>query len=222
MLVIFTHELKTPLNAIINFSSYIGRNLQKELTPKRINKLIDLSNQIELNGQSLLSQINNLLDISKMKNNKMPHNLQQLDFKKFVEKILNKYSGMYGKKVTSNLEEGVIFTDEKSLLSVVDNVFSNALKYSQTQIKVELKYENDTFCLEIEDDGCGVEENEYEKIFELFEQTDKTVLTREHEGTGIGLYIVKLLCNRLNYNIDVSKSTLGGAKFCIAGKVKGN
>lgn len=222
MVVIFTHELKTPLNAIINFSSYIARNLKKELTPKRVNTLIDLSTQIELNGHGLLSQINNLLDISKMKNNKMPLSLREINLKNFINDILNKYSGMYRKKVNSVLEEGIIFSDENSLLSIVDNIYSNSLKYSNSQILVTLKYKDELFYLKIEDNGCGVEEYEYEKIFELFEQTDKTVLTREHEGTGIGLYIVKLLCDKLSYNINVSKSILGGASFCVTGKIKGN
>jgi signal transduction histidine kinase len=221
MVVIFTHELKTPLNAIISFSSYIGRNLNKELTPKRVNKLIELSKQIELNGHGLLSQINNLLDISKMKNNKMPLNLKDIDLKEFINSILNKYSGMYGKMVTSNLDDGVVLSDENSLLSIIDNIYSNALKYSNSKILLTLKYDKDMFFLNIEDDGRGIPECEHGKIFELFEQTDETVLTREHEGTGIGLYIVKLLCDRLNYGIAINNSNLGGANFCISGKIKG-
>jgi len=220
MVIIFTHELKTPLNAIINFSAYINRNLKKELTPKRIDKLCDLSKQIELNGYGLLTQINNLLDISKMKNNKLPLNQSDIELKSFIKSILNKYSGMYGKKVSSDLEEIMVFSDANSLLSIFDNIFSNALKYSRSNILVTLKSQGDNFVINIEDDGRGINEDEREKVFELFEQTDETVLTREHEGTGIGLYIVKLLCDKLNYTIDISTSKLGGADFCIVGKLK--
>jgi signal transduction histidine kinase len=155
-----------------------------------------------------------------MKNDNFVLHIQEIELKTFIEKLTQKYSGMYGKNVILELSDGVVFSDEGSLLKIIENIYSNAIKYSKQSVKVKLKYENDMFHLHIEDDGRGIKESEREKIFELFEQTDNTVLTREHEGTGIGLYIVKLLCDKLKYSIAIDRSKLGGADFYIKGQIK--
>ncbi|MEA3354224.1 MAG: HAMP domain-containing sensor histidine kinase [Campylobacterota bacterium] len=217
MLLIFTHELKTPLNAVINFADYINRGLQGKLTRKKIDRYIELSEIIKINGEVLLDEINTLLDIAKIKENRMVFNIDTVDLNSMINHSVYKYKMLYNKDVISSIDEVTIQTDKKSFEHIFENLFSNALKYSTSLVKVSLNSDNNKFILIVEDDGEGIEEDQRSKIFEIFEQTEETVLTRKKEGTGIGLYIVKLICDHFQYNIEGGKSKLGGAKFTISG-----
>lgn len=217
MLLIFTHELKTPLNAIINFADHINRGLKKPLSRKKVNRYIELSEIIKINGEVLSNEINTLLDISKIKENRMVFNTEKISLDEIISHLVHNYKLLYSKKVQSNIETIEIIGDKKSIIHIFENIYSNALKYSRTEVKISLKEDENNFYLEVEDDGDGIKESQREKIFEIFEQTEETTLTREKEGTGIGLYIVKLLCTHFDYNIEITTSVLGGAKFCIIG-----
>lgn len=219
MLLIFTHELKTPLNAIISFSNHINRGLQKEkISQKKIDKFIELSNLIKVNGEVLLSEITTLLDVAKIKENKMTYLKEEISLDSLLNKIINKYKYLYSKMVCSEIDTLNISTDANAFNHIFENLYSNALKYSNSKVNIELKTIDDEFELIVEDDGKGIDLKDKNRVFELFEQTEDTTLTREKEGTGIGLYIVKLLCDELNYKIEVEKSHLGGAKFILRGK----
>ncbi len=222
MMILFTHELKTPLNAIINFSSYMNRNLKKEITPRRVEKFLELSDSIRKNGTILLSEITDLLDVSKIKNNKMTYEFISLDLSQYVDEIVSDYKTLYDKKVDTAIDNVGIISDKAAIWHLVGNLYSNALKYSKSKVFIELKKDKNNFIFTIEDDGFGIKKENKEKIFEMFEQDDKNILTREKEGTGIGLYLVKLLCNDLDYSIQLQESEkLGGAKFILTGDING-
>jgi len=126
---------------------------------------------------------------------------------------------MYNKKTTLSLNSGDIYTDINSITTIIENIYSNALKYSNENIDISFVIEDDSFILSIEDDGIGICDDQKGKIFELFVQNESDVLTRKNEGTGVGLYLVKLLSDEMDYKIEVNRSTLGGAKFSIKGKI---
>ena len=218
MLLIFAHELKTPLNAIINFAGHINRGLQKNITRKKIDKYIELSELIKVNGELLLSEITTLLDISKIKEHKMNFTIEKIALNDILDHIIYKYKLLYSKNVLSSIDIVEVTGDKSSFIHIFENLYSNALKYSKDKVNISLTQDEENFYITIEDDGIGIKHNEYKKVFELFEQTEETVLDREKEGTGVGLYIVKLLCDKFKYNIEISTSVLGGAKFCISGK----
>ena len=218
MLLIFTHELKTPLNAIINFADHINRGLQKPLSRKKVDRFTELSEIIKINGEVLLNEINTLLDIAKIKEQRMVFNKESISLTEIISHLVHNYRLLYNKEVIDNIDDVTIVSDKKSIIHVFENLYSNALKYSRSKVEITLNEDDERFVLTIEDDGLGIEESQREKIFEIFEQTDETVLTREKEGTGIGLYIVKLLSEQFDYKVEVSTSYLGGAKFSITGK----
>jgi two-component system sensor histidine kinase RstB len=97
------------------------------------------------------------------------------------------------------------------------NLYSNALKYSKSKIKIILdQNDKNEFSITIEDDGQGILKKDREKIFMMFEQINSEVLTRETKGTGIGLYTVKYFSELSNLDIQVDDSeNLGGAKFVL-------
>jgi len=221
MIAIFTHELKTPLHAIINFSEYIHKNIHKELTPKRIEKISELAHKINSNGLAQSAQIETLLDVSKYKAGKIIFNKSFIEPKRIIDAIVHRYQSMYEKEVTFQLENISMMWDKKAFHMLFENIFSNALKHSSSKVHVTFfRIEREQFILSIEDDGEGIKEEERSKIFGQFEQLDAAMLERQKAGTGLGLYLVKLILDNSDSDINVGESELlGGASFKIKGRI---
>jgi len=218
LLTVFTHELKTPLNSIINFSNYIQKHLAKEEFAKR-DTLLEQISEINTGGWFMLDMINNLMEAIKLKNSTIELDIIELSVNSVIETILIKYTGKLASKNLQKVydKDLLIFSDETRLTQIVDNIISNAIKYSNSEILIDLTTTQNEFALEIIDDGEGfVDKN---KVFGLFEQSDENSMTRTASGTGVGLYIVKQLCDRMGYKIEILDSEkLCGARVIIRGK----
>lgn len=215
-LTIFTHELKTPLNSIINFSQYVSKHLAQESFPKK-ERLLTQVEEINRSGRLMLEMISNLMEAIKLKDANISLNIEPLEIINICNSI--KKIALNPKNIEVELlgNQVAIYSDETRLRQIVDNIFSNALKYAASKVQIAVEQEDDLFRLEIMDDGEGFSDAEH--LFNLFEQSDADSLTREATGTGVGLFIVKQLCDRMSYDIELTKSeTLGGAKVVVRGK----
>ncbi|MEA3314658.1 MAG: PAS domain-containing sensor histidine kinase, partial [Campylobacterota bacterium] len=217
-IMLFTHELKTPLNAILSYSSYINRNINKELTPKKIEKISQLVKNIEGNGTSLLSIITSMLDISKFKHNALDVHNEKFNISSLVKDKVKLYDALHTKKITLNIEDNIeVFTDVKSINHIVENLLSNAIKYSSNNISITIENNQDNISFVIEDDGVGIDEESLEKVFKLFSQKSDGRDDKEKTGTGIGLYLVNILVNLNKFSIEIKKSKdLNGACFRLS------
>jgi len=215
-LVLFTHELKTPLNAIINFNNYVISNIEKSTINKK-EKLINLLTLSKDNASYMLTVVNNLLDVAKLKSNKVKFNYTNFNLNNSIKEVVNNYSSLIDKNgldVILNFDaEIIIKSDELRVVQIISNIVSNAIKYGNKTILITLSKKNRGFLLSIADDGIGIKDKT--RVFEMYEQ-DNTNLLKKEEGTGIGLYMVKLLCNNLKINYEVQDSkTLGGTNFIL-------
>lgn len=221
---LFTHEVKTPLNAILNFSEFITKVIdKKEINEVNKDKISTLSKRIHRAGMTQLEIINNLLKFSQVQVGRLIADKTELNYKELIVPIIEQYEGQFNKEVTYNIPDDFIaFMDPKICTMIFQNLYSNALKYSQSKVHVEVEVRDDSFQLRIEDDGKGISEAQKEKIFELFEQThEESIQVMEKIGTGIGLHTVKLLLDICEKTIDVEKSQrLGGASFVITGQIE--
>lgn len=217
-LMLFTHELKTPLNAIISYSSYINRNINKQLTPKKIEKISQLIRNIEANGSSLLSTITSMLDISKFKHNALEINKERINFSKLITDKVELYGALSNKNITLNIGNNIeIFSDSNSVDHIFENLLSNAIKYSNNNISISIESNENYVSLIVEDDGLGIDYKNVEKIFKLFGQQSDGRDDKEKTGTGIGLYLVSILVNLNKFSIDITKSKdLNGACFRVS------
>jgi len=222
MISIFTHELKTPLNAIINFSEYIYKNITKELTPARIEKIEKFSQKVLNNGKIQYDMIETMLEAATVKAGKINVIKKDESIKAMIAPVINRYEGVYSKKIIKEIEDFEIFVDRKLCTIVFSNLLSNALKYSKSTVLVKIAKFANTFEMRIEDDGPGIPIEQQEKIFDMFTQTNnKDVLKMEYIGSGIGLYTVSQLVVLCERKIVVGNSTrLGGASFMVRGKIK--
>lgn len=219
-LVIFTHELKTPLNAVITFSDYINNELKDK--GKDFEELVELAGTIRQSGLFMLETVDALLELGRLKANKLNFRFEQGSLSPLIERSISQNSVLIANHnlvVEKNLACDLPVTiDSIHLLKVINNLLSNAIKYSQSKILITTQCDGKKFEINIEDDGEGIDPVNREKIFELFEQADDSHLTRKAKGTGIGLHFVKLLCQEMRCTIVCDESpTLKGARFRIVG-----
>ncbi len=226
-LILFTHELKTPLNAIINFNSYMIDSL-KECQSEKKDKLINLATLSKDNANYMLNIVNNLLDIAKLKSGKIKFNYKILSINDMIKEVIDEFSSLIDKKdmeVIFNFKSDcMIKSDELRFKQVVANIISNAIKYGNKKIFITLDkcmQDDLKFRLSIADDGSGIKDKK--KVFEMYEQDNENILHKE-EGTGVGLHMVKLICDGLHIDYKIEDSRiLGGTNFILSEKLrKGN
>lgn len=224
-LVLFTHELKTPLNAIINFSKYLLNHINKEtINSVPLPKRKHLLEQILNSATTMLGDVTNILEISRIRSHKLNYIYTIFNFKKLIREVILAHSALSeenGVEITFDCNgEPFITSDRKRVEQALANILSNAIKYSFGKVAIELVSDKQNVQVIIEDNGEGVEDKE--SIFELFEQSGKGLLKKEQKGTGIGLNFVKLICKDLQFEYKLEKSQkLGGLKFILSKQIQG-
>lgn len=197
-----SHELKTPLNAIIGFSQYL-------ITYEKLSdEQLDIVSNIEASSQYLLEMIHGILDIAKIESGKMDVNLSQCDCLSLLQECFNmlepladdkglSFEFKHEKYAISTLE-----TDVKIFKQIVLNLLSNAIKYTQTgSVILELSSE-EGLLVRVRDTGIGIEAEEMGKLFKEFSRIDNT-LSSKQKGTGLGLSLSKKLAHLIGGDIKL-------------------
>ena len=215
-----SHEIKTPMNAIIGFSESLVNepNFNAEMARKDIE-------HIYAAGGNLLEIINNILDISKIETGE-----ETLDEKEYslasiileLHSIIDSRLANGKVKFITNIAQNLpskLYGDKTKVFQVLLNVLSNAVKYTEVgRIELALEgsidYEYVNFHFRISDTGLGIKREDYDKLFEKFSRLDSAT-QNEIEGTGLGLLITKKLVNLLNGRIWFDSIYGAGTNFYI-------
>ncbi|MFT5661888.1 MAG: PAS domain S-box-containing protein, partial [Sulfurimonas sp.] len=216
-LVVFTHELKTPLNAIINFTKYIKKQVQtpENINPEKCSKLLD---SVLSNAFDMLDNVTQILEVSKLSTGKLIYSYSLFNANELLSHTIKKFDSLIDAnniKVTfiSN-KETFIYSDEHRVKQIISNVLSNAIKYGKDEIKITMSRESDLTKISIEDNGLGIKNKE--EVFNLYSQEDEVLLSRRGQGTGVGLYFLKLLSQDLKIDYKVEDSDYDtGTKFTL-------
>ena len=221
-----SHELRTPMHAIMGYVELL-EDEDDELTTQEKSKIIS---SLHENGDRLLTLINNLLDLSKLGNNKFSYLFKTFDLTTVINKVLSQAKPLYSKKsisVSTSFYRGgesiKIWGDESRLYQVIWNVLGNAIKFSNANTKIHIvlasskiltsdEREIEAVSISIEDEGGGVPEDELEEIFNPFVQSSETKTGAG--GTGLGLAISKEVVDGHNGTI-FAENTDKGARFII-------
>lgn len=219
-LTIFTHELKTPLNGIISFSSHISKGIEKGIDENNKEKYLNLSKKVQSLGKMMLSNVNAMLEISRLNESRLKLVYEKTDLKTIIDQLVSTYGFIYeGKTIYTNIDNITVDTDKEMITHIFENIFTNSMKYGNGQSKITLTEDDEFFYYCVEDDGEGIDEDLKKKIYDIFEQGENKNTAREKKGTGIGLHLVKKLCEVMEYEIHIDKSEiLNGAKFTVKGK----
>ncbi len=214
-----SHELRTPLNAIINFTEMVIEEFDEMFDDKETKEQnLDFLNRIERNSKHLLSLINDLLDISKLERKGLE--LFSVDAHKVISNAVDACMLAAKKKnlelrVCLALDEVTIMAHERTLLQVLLNLLSNAIKFTNSgYIELCCADTKNGVLITVKDTGRGIPKEKIDKIFEAFEQS-----MDGDEGTGLGLKLVKDMCNAMNIKISVKSEEGEGTTFeLLAGK----
>jgi signal transduction histidine kinase len=188
-----SHELRTPLNAIINFSYILTKHRHGVVTPEQA----DYLNRIHNSGELLLQIVNDLLDLAKIEAGQMDLLREAVDLAAVSQSILPTISGLINDKpiqlrqeVAANLPK--VWGDETRIRQVLLNLLGNAAKYTEEgMITLRISNKRDNFLMiSVIDTGIGIKEQDFERIFEEFQQTEEAFALRK-VGTGLGLPISK-------------------------------
>jgi len=190
-----SHELRTPLNSIIGFSEVLMSRSFGDLTPQQEEFLHDIHSA----GRHLLELINEILDLSKIEAGRMDLHVQVFDMEENVREVQEIVKPLYTKKglsfsvdIPNNIPK--IKGDVLRVKQILYNLMSNAIKFTPSYglVRVTARPVKDMVRIDVIDTGIGIKKNEYETIFREFTQLDMSV-SREHEGTGLGLPLAKKL-----------------------------
>lgn len=212
-----SHEFKTPLTvtmSAVQAIELICKNELSDIAKKYIKKIYQSSlQQVRL--------VNNLLDITRADAGYLKVNKKNMDIVRMT-KLIIKSILVYANEKNVNIEcsssskEIYLGIDDEKYERILLNLLSNAIKFSPIKgnIYVDIEENDGLVSITVKDEGPGIPEDKQKVIFERFGQVNNS-LTRESEGTGIGLYIVNLLVNALSGEIKLESKLGQGSAFKV-------
>lgn len=219
-----SHEFRTPLNAILGYTSMLLQGVSGPLPPNVTRQLA----RVDSNGKHLLTIINDVLDIARIEAGKMPLNLSRFAIGALVEEVLAEVDPLIERaKLAVQTELGrslpTVRSDRPKVKQILMNLVSNALKFTPSgtvTISARLDKRKSDVCLSVADTGIGISRADQEAVFQDFRQVDNSP-TRQYGGTGLGLAICRRLAIHLGGDIRLV-STLGeGSTFTLVMPVDG-
>ncbi len=212
-----SHELRTPLNSIIALSGVLSRRLTKQI-PDEEHSYLEV---IERNGKSLLSLINDVLDISKIESGKEDIDATQFELCPAIDEVVTMIQPQATEK-NLYLNNAIcdcnihIVTDPTKFRHILQNLIGNAVKFTEKGgVSISVKERDDMVAIVVADTGIGINAEHLPHIFNEFRQAD-TGVSRRFGGTGLGLTIAKEYANLLGGTITVRSIPGEGSEFTLS------
>jgi len=216
VLGIVTHDLRNPLSAILGFVSLMKR------TDFDISEINLYTEQIQISAENMCNMIADFLQIAINDSTDFELHKTTFDLVLLIETVINNFkSGLKAKSQTLIYQPGVtkiiIEADGHRLTEVIDNLISNAIKYSpkETTIFVDVKVENEKVLFLVKDNGLGISISDMDKIFGKFQKLSSKP-TGNETSTGLGLYIVKKIIEKHDGKIWVESDLDKGSTFYVS------
>ncbi|WP_432402751.1 PAS domain S-box protein [Wukongibacter sp. M2B1] len=221
-----SHELRTPLNVILGTIQILTLYIKEAPLRDRDEKVKNRIKILKQNCYRLLRLVNNLIDITKIDAGFYEVSLQNHNIVNVVEEITLSVAGYIEQKklkliFDTNVEEKTIACDPDKIERIMLNLLSNAIKFTEAggSIFVNILDNDGEIVISVKDTGIGIPTDKLKYVFEHFRQVDKS-FTRNHEGSGIGLSLVKSLVELHGGTINVNSEYGKGSEFIIQLPIK--
>ena len=210
-----SHEFRTPLNAILGYTSMLLGGVSGEMTGTQKQKL----QRVDSNARHLLSIINDILDISRIEAGRMPLHIEEFELGALLSELMAELEPLIQKsRLAVSVEIPAPFaltSDRQKVKQILLNLLNNAIKFTpEGGIRVVASALDEQARIAVQDTGIGIAANDREKVFEDFRQADNSV-TREYGGAGLGLAICRRLAHMLGGSIELQSQLGSGSSFIL-------
>ena len=216
-LATMSHELRTPLNAIAGYTELLEMELRGPITPEQREDL----RRIKRSQRHLLALVNDVLNFARLDTGYLEYDITAVPLAEAlgeVEALVAPQLQAKGLSYDLSLPAKPlsVVADREKLQQIVVNLLSNALKFTPTGGRIEVRCAavGVMVAITVSDTGRGIPEDKLEVIFEPFVQVERT-LTRETEGSGLGLAISRQLARAMNGELSVTSELGGGSTFTL-------
>jgi signal transduction histidine kinase/CheY-like chemotaxis protein len=217
-----SHDIRTPLNAIINMTSFAEQNIKDE------QKAMQYLSTVDMSSQHLLKLINDILDLSRIESGKISFKNEPFDMHKELVTVCEIIKPLYEKKKQKfiysedRLDHPGVIGDNLRLRQVLINILNNAVKYTPDYGEIyftakeldNIGSRNATFRFTVKDTGIGIRKEDLDKIFEPFSRENDEHVT-SIEGTGLGLSITRNIVYAMGGNIKAESELGKGSVFTV-------
>ncbi|MBM6817835.1 HAMP domain-containing histidine kinase [Clostridium saudiense] len=192
-----SHDLRTPLTSIMGYLQMIKSEKPSEADKK---EYMDI---VEKRTKSLQKLISSFYELSRIEGNEYNFNYKKVNLSNVLcENIAVFYNDFINNNIEPviEIEEGIkeIISDEGAITRIFSNLIGNMIKHGENYVKISLKKENDIIITEFTNKATGLTQENVDKLFNRFYTVDNS---RSDRNTGLGLYITKVLVEKLGYNI---------------------
>jgi len=216
-----SHELRTPLNSIIGFSRILMRKVGDDIPERQARNL----RMVHESGQHLLELVNDILDIERIEAGMVTVRPADADVVALAQDVITKLKPAAQEKglvVVAELPDRAVtmHTDPVRLRQVLDNLVSNAIKYSDAgtvtlRVLIRPPDGRDEVRFVIDDEGIGIPKDDLPHIFDAFRQVDGGA-TRAQGGVGLGLHLVRRIATLLDGDVTVASEVGKGSTFTLS------
>jgi signal transduction histidine kinase/CheY-like chemotaxis protein len=214
-----SHEVRTPLNAILGFSELLRDTNYNE--PKRITYL----SHIVQNGENLLMLMNNIIDVSIIESGQARFEAESIKINTLLKEIQNNNTSLINaandiqfsilNNVAENNDSNNVFQDKKKLLKIINQLIDNAFKFTkQGSISISIDTKDNILIFNVSDTGIGIPYDQTSAIFQKFWQLEEGY-KRFYGGSGIGLYIANEYTKIIGGTLKVNSSLGKGSTFTL-------
>lgn len=216
-----SHDIRTPMNAIVGFSGLLEKSIHDE------KKSLDYIKKIRVSSDILLTIINQVLEMARIESGKITLSSESVNIREMVEAMNTVFESSLTKKsleyqCSLNVVHDQILCDKTKMEEIILNVVSNSIKYTNPHGKITVSIDeldsedekNADYKVVVEDNGIGMSQDYLPHIFEEFSREHTSTETRV-AGTGLGLPIVKSLVDRMGGTIEVESEEGKGTRFIM-------
>jgi signal transduction histidine kinase len=213
-----SHEFRTPLNAILGYTSMLQQGIAGPIDGPVKRHLA----RVASNGQHLLSIINEILDISRIEAGRMPLQMSKFKVPDLIGEVIAELEPIIRRSkldVSTDMPRDLkpIYSDRQKVKQILLNLLSNALKFTpQGSVKISARAQHapKSISISVTDTGIGIASEDLGRIFEDFKQLDNSP-TRAYGGTGLGLSICRRLADIIGVEISVKSQPGKGSTFTL-------
>lgn len=216
-----SHDIRTPMNAIVGFSGLLEKSIHDE------KKSLDYIKKLRVSSDILLTIINQVLEMARIESGKITLSSESVNIREMVDAMNTVFESSLTKKsleyqCSLNVVHDQILCDKTKMEEIILNVVSNSIKYTNPHGKITVSIDeldsedekNANYKVVVEDNGIGMSQDYLPHIFEEFSREHTSTETRV-AGTGLGLPIVKSLVDRMGGTIEVESEEGKGTRFIM-------